>query len=436
MMKHRFPLVTLVIGVLFFLGGIALFLGSIFHGVSYIIPAKPYVCFRDGEMLTEASHMALRPRVRYVVYDTMHKYYKKGQVIVRRVCAYKIKNGNTFYWVSKDIYFQNIIDDDGNRCWVKAYSFGKDTFFLAIIWILTGLLLVSLAYLIPNRTSHYMTSFSIIYILVYFLGISIFFYYNGFFIIDCGDPDQFVSIAKEWYLLNRHTPIPNQVGGAFFYLPLMLLFQADRYLPIAIPFSLFNLSISALNIFLVLLIIREFTKSTISFHLCGILSSMLPVFTFAFSCGGRVDRFGLIGKTGIFLGTVNPYSVVLFNKSLVLGWNGYVGTLAVFFILIGLLSLMKCKSPFLKYILLGLSLGFAMTLRYGVITILPAIFYIDILLRNKCNMPWKRFLLFYVLFGVSGFIGFLPQFVDNFYVNGNPLTPTALNRLPTIIFTP
>lgn len=420
--------ILIISGTIIILSGITLFLTTccISQDKTKLIPLKPLVCFENAD-LTINSNKALTPLRAYKTTNSKLRFYKHG-IIVRLISTHKIKKQDQDIWVSENMFFARN-NSKGKATWTKVYRFGHNLKILPWCLVFLGMSLLSLT-IITKKQQRYSLLFTLTTCsLFYITGILTFFYFNGIFIIDTGDQRIAIKKAIEWTTMGSHTHLAYQAPGALLYLPLLEFFNTRNYWDIAIPRAICNVVIAIMNIGIGLMIIKRITRSEASLYIYAIFSTLFPVTALIMSKGGASDIFGIIGKTGLYYGHVNPYSVTLLNRAILMGWNGYPGLIAVLFVQLGILQLFSRKNSIKKYILLGSCLGIAISFRYGSLVILPAIFYLDLARNHKKKTHWKILLLHYSVFAIFGVIGMGIQLLDNYLINGSPFHPTAAKRL-------
>lgn len=409
-------------------GGISLFL-LLIEPRDYIFPTHPLATFKDAFLKNQAG-IIISPDKVYKVYASKNILLDTSSLLpptsIRRyVTSYRIEIAGKKLWCSKNLTasFQKNPETNEEQWFIKLF-FEKNYYFLPYSFLFLSLSLF-FAYLYNcEKKQQY---FYLIYIFLW-LGLgSLFFYLNGFFIIYNKDPEQFFNIAKEWLDFNRHTTIPNSVGAAIFYLPFIILLRPESYWDMAIPFSTINLTIvGASSIAFIILLAKQLSVSGRVHHCVAILSCLFPFVTgIYYPCYGTVSEC----KSLLHLGSLAPYSQELRFQAVLCGWNGLSDNLALLFILMGIAVLWKTEISVRRYFFPGIFLGFALTLRYGSIVILPAVFFWDIATLIKNKTPLKKILGYYSVFAITGILAFSPQLIDNLIIKGSPFLQTADRHL-------
>ena len=382
----------------------------------------PMASFKDSELKIPAN-FGIYKKSDYKVLQKKTKLEMLG-IIGRYIPVTQVDIGGDKYWCSK-----NIILKPNGKSWESEYIFYKDESFLPYFFGFMFIFFILALFLIGWNKGIMINSY-LLFFFLWLAGISLILYFNGLYIYLNGDEQMFYKIASEWLKFERISFIPGNVGTAFFYIPFILLYSSQHISEIIIQFALFNtIFICGGTILLVLYIQKLFKNSKLAFYTVGFIAALFPIFAFVYYKGGVRDEYGIIGKTMLYLGRHNPYSVTLYNQTFLSGWNGLSDNFAVFFMVISVVVLWKMKFSLKKYFLLGLCIGFSICIRYGSITVLPAIIIYDLYSLYKNRISLKKGFLYYIFFSCGLFVGVFPQLMDNLLILGNPLGVSVSDSL-------
>lgn len=398
----------------------------------FIVPAYPLATYSDPG-LKEMTNMILKPNEKYKVYASLITLQDTTGIttfwnIMRYTTSYSIRPDGSL-WCSLNMSRSPSQENPG--IWLPYPVFGKDCRFLPYLLLsLSFLCMFIWFYLRTNHRTARLLFYCSIFFSLWISCLLYIFYFNGFYILYGLDPDQFIDIAKEWLRFERHTRICNSIGTAFFYIPFITFCKVKDFFDIAVIFSIFNFMVFGagsliLTIFIARLISGCNEKAV---TVTAFAATLLPFTAWVMRREGPWNPI-FWGKTLFIIRNDHPYSMIFYNKSLLFAWNGMSDSIAVFFMLLGIFFLIFMKVSFKKYFILGVVLGFSMSVRYGSITILPAVFLYDIFTLYQAKVKFRDFIKYYILFAVSGLLAFSPQLIDNYMVNGHIFAPSVMEGL-------
>ncbi len=423
------------------LTGVAIFLAGAIISAGFILvrksepqktftPGKPLAVYKNPE-LTEFTNIILKPGTEYKINSSRtvvldHTFHTSYQNIKRYTVAYEIVAGGRSYWFSPNVVMLHYRTEQAPAgFWRPTPVFGIDIRFLP--WCLAGTALslwLGWCAAVTGSGRRRLYSLLAMYMSIWFTGVLAIFYLNGFYLIyGGGDPQNFIGIASEWLKFNRPTVVMASAGTAILYIPFLLIMGDGNLLQLIFWFSIFTLVVGGGGIiFLTGLLSFRLSKS-----LKGIHYALIPMILFILTAWiirlGAVADPKFVAKTLMVVKSSDPYSMTLYNKSLLMGWSAMSDTWAALFMLLGLYIVFAMRPSYRKYICLGLSLGFSICCRYSSVAILPVVFWADLWRLFAVKRSWKQKIGYYAVFGICGFLAFCPQLVDNIMVSGSLVPP-------------
>jgi hypothetical protein len=256
------------------------------------------------------------------------------------------------------------------------------------------------------------------------------FYIHGFYLIDSNDYYMYLKKSMNWLNFNEFPEISVSVGLSFLYIPFILLHSICSVHDIVLPFSIFSFIVfGGGGLIMTILIARSLWKTTTATISVAVIACLYPFFSWTIRKGGLHEQ-GFIAKSQLFINpNEHPFSMVIFNKSLLFSWNALSHSAELFFILAGFYVLSQMRRHWGKYILIGLLFGSAITIRYSALAVLPAVFFFDILSIYQEKVSIRNFIRFYLFFAVCGLFAVSPQLLDNFLSNGSAFIPSVDSTL-------
>jgi hypothetical protein len=387
------------------------------------------VAFADGE-LTSPTKTVLQPGKAYPVLQQQSvildpKFVAAWTPIERPVTAYEVSlDDGRRVWCTDAVHAVPVSPNQGGG-WRLTPRFSLDFRFLSLALVALAVLCWLAARLVAADPAHHWKVWALypmarIALVLFFFGL------NGFYTVE--NSSEYFDIAIDWLNLRRTPPSVVCVGTAFFYVPLIIVTGATTYSDINLGLCILNFALfGSANLLLVLMVVRSLTTSKTAFHVAGGIAAFFPFVVYFVRVGDPSATF--IGKTAFCLGLHMPYSLNLFYWTHLSGWNGDSDNPAVCFMLLGIVIAIRSRIGVLRYLLLGLSVGFAMTIRYASIVVIPVVVWIDLTRLVRDGLPVRRIIAYYATFAVAGFVGFLPQLFDNWLIAGHPLRPSALPGL-------
>jgi len=357
------------------------------------VPSHALPIFEDKE-LKKHTGIIIIPNQNYLVEDIKRiifdpRDYIPQSMIRRYTYVYQLNIMGTKYWCSENlIYYLN----HEKKSVFLDFSFDPAFSFLPFIFITLGLCILILK---PLITDNKPILFFLLYITLWVSSILMFFYINGFFFVYNVDYDQWFTMAQELINGNRVSRLNNTFGNTYLYMLFIILFDANTFNDIAVPFSLFNLAFVGAGTLLILTLISyKLSKSIYCAHVTAIIYILFPFLAWIFHKGifGAPD---FIGKTMLHLGTVHPFSLTLWYQSLLMSYNCMSDNIGFFFPLCSMLLVAYMRKSAFKYIVLGFILGIGICVRYTSILIWPTVFMMDYYFNPNDFKQWKKMLLIY-----------------------------------------
>lgn len=405
--------------------------------LNFIVPEMTTPAYTDAELIHKAPQI-LEAGKKYPILETIPYFTPKLQVqITRRMHVYKIAAPAGEFWCTDNLM---LLYDNNTREWsVEPWFPRAGSMFPALGLFFLLNILISLRIFSnfrQNKKSYELYFY--LYVSIWLFFSILLFALNGEFLSWMfKDPEGYFNIAKEWLARDRHSQIPYSVGTSFIYAPLISFFAAKAYLDIALQMSIITFLLTGLGGFMAFLAIawRILPKGP-SLH---ITAAACIIYTFTsiimrYWMDQMDPNLETVAKTCFSLRQqFYFYSNSLFNRAVMIGWNSTGDNYGSFMFIISVFVLFIRIKPIYTHALAGLFLGFAITCRYGIISLIPAIVLLSLalnfpkLILKEIHLP--QFIRNLFIMGICVIIGFIPQMIDNFVINANPLTPSIAPHL-------
>lgn len=400
----------------------------------FITPQYPLATYDSHELKTLRREVII-PGTKYKVYEQRPTVLDSSDItefrnIIRYTDALSLNSNGTLWCSLNMARFPKSAGNDRNSVWLPCPIYGYDLRFIPPFFLFMGL---SMFFLYKSMTvkggKQYFIYLSMVYIFIWLANINLLFTVNGFFTVYSFDPDNFFKISVDIINFCRKTKVAVGVGTAILYIPFILLFNAKSYFDISVVFSVFNYFFSgAGTLLLLLLIANRLSPSKRAIQITGVVAAYYPLLAWILRKGGTWDP-NFYSKSIFYLFKENPYSMALYNKSLLLSWNGLSDNIAVFFMVLMIVVALFSRLTPLRYFLVGASLGAAMVVRYPSFIILPAFLFLDIIVNLRQRIKYRFIILNYLLMLLAFLSIFSIQMFDNYLINGNLFSPTVENPL-------
>ncbi len=403
-----------------------------------LIPKYPLPTYEDKGLLQRTA-VILPPNVIYRVIESgsilldlnSFKYIDGGRIVVpasntrRYVNISLVEYEGQRMWCSENLI---AVKDKKSKDVVLAPVFERNDRFLPFLFVGFALLFY-IAYKVIYVSS--LVYICLFYFVLRICAYALFLFYNGYFIIDNPDSQQFFTIAREILEFHRHSVVTNQVGTALLFVPFIAALKANCYLDMADVFTIFNFLFIGSGIsLLAILAVYKMAKSKVSaIHLTGLMTSLFPAAAWIYYDHALSLKKIYLGNVFLRFDPPHPFSVVVYNKALLSSWNGLSDNIALFYTMLAIVILLYLRPSFARYSLMGLAIGISLATRYGSIVIMPAIMILDLYDITKERIYPLKMLYYYTLLAIFCFIGFSPQMLDNYLITGYPLQPVAEQHL-------
>jgi len=418
--------------------GITCWVMSLYDNPGYSIENGNFSCkyplavFSDSKA-ENMTKMVLRPNLFYPAFAEKTIWYDGGAPyphIYRRITLYSLTPNRSLWYSPAVGRFQSA---DDKSVWLPYPIIKKDLKFLAGFFLLLALavLLLKLSVecntLLIKRISKY-SALWVMWIALFLFT----FYIHGFFAIYYADSDQYIRKAYNWLTFHwRFVPCAS-TGIAFIYMPFILLGGLNTALDMLLPYSIFSFLVyGGLGLVFLSIIASRLWKNSKTGIYTAVIACLFPYF-FWILRKGSLSQEGFFAKSQLFISmNEHPFSMAILNKTHLMFWNAYQHGAECFMLILGFLAMVVMKRSVMRYVAMGLFFGFAMTVRYSAVAVLPAVFFLDLAIENEllAKRDYKQLFLFYLVFGLCGFIAFSPQFIDNYLTNGSPFKPIVLQSL-------
>ncbi len=409
------------------IGGVVLLLsGMISVGVAFMLrgeetprvinPSYPLATFEDPG-LARRTDIVLAANSEYTVLASQRQFIDHSLFclhLLRPTNSHLVEILGRKLWCSREIV---VLFDKRKNSWMLVPQFDKAPWFLPLSLFAFS----ASAFCLPFMLSSPHRAFpACVFHVAVWIGLALYtIHANGLFLVfNAGDPQQFYQMAHEWLSWDRRSPVPNSVGASALYMLFITLFHPKDYLDIAIHTSFATALIYPVVLIpAIFLLAKTLGASGRCAHVAATSFTLFSTTALVRGCPGGT-------LLSIFMRT-EPFSVFLYNKGFLLGWNGMSDNYGVIFPMLGMLAMALMRSCALRYLLMGLLFGYGISTRYANIVLLPAIFFWDLTRPAPGQKPSTKILFHYAIFGAAGLVGCAPQLLDNYLVNGNPLQPTV-----------
>ena len=393
-----------------------------------ITPDVPLAVYSDPEM-KNMTRMILKAEQSYPVFAEKEIIFNEREVtryphFIRKTKIYALNQEGTL-WATLNMARLPLKKEKG--IWWPVPVFAKNFYFLLLCFLLlaSGFFIFS-KYISAESENKKITLFCFGFFNLWSALLMFTFFLHDFYMIHSVDYQMYFSKAENWMAFDKFPPISVSVGLSFLYIPFILLGGISSVSALILPFSIFSFIVfGGGGLILIILIARSLWKTSTAQTAVAILACCYPFLIWIIRKGG-VHQKGFIAKSQLFITPgEHPFSMVIFNKSLLFSWNALSHNAESFFILLGFFCLFKLKREWKKYIILGFLFGFAITIRYSALAVLPAVFFIDLVTMQQEKEYRGNILFFYAIFALTGLMAVSPQLLDNFMSNGSILTPSV-----------